>query len=202
MERWFAANLPEVIEDLRPPATSDEIRTVERILGVDLPDDVRALYLVHDGQWHDTTGVLFGMPLLPIHEVIAHWRSWIDNIDPGTNEEASESCTSDPDGAIQCLYTCRRWIPLSHDHSGNHLGIDLAPGPRGESGQVINFGRDEYDKYVLAGSLDDFLSKLADLLDGGNFVVDGEDLWLKAPPLKHLLDAASFIAGLEVRRLQ
>lgn len=201
IEDWFAHHLPQVIDDLRPPATDDEIRTTERILGVTFPDDVRALYRIHDGQWEDTTGVFFGMPLLPLHHIVAEWRSWIDNIDPGTNEELSEGCTSDPEDAIQCLYTCRGWIPLSHDHGGNHLGIDLAPGPRGESGQIINFGRDEQDKFVLASSLDDFLLKLGDLLDEDNFLIDGEELNLKVPPVKHLLDAAELLAGRRVRSL-
>jgi cell wall assembly regulator SMI1 len=200
IERWLAEHLPDVVLDLRPPASAEEIRAAEKILGA-LPDEVRELYRIHDGQEGETTGAIFGLPLLPIHQVVGEWRSWIEIIDPGTNEELSESCTSDPEDAIQCFYTCRGWIPLSHDHGGNHFGVDLAPGPRGESGQVINFGRDENDKHVLASSLDDFLLKIGDLLDEGNFVIDADELTLKNPPVKHLLDAASFIAGRSVRRI-
>ena len=201
LERWFAAHLPEVVEDLRPPATEDELRAVERVIGATLPADVRELYRIHDGQSDDATGVFFGLPLLPLAGVVRAWTTWRDVIDPATNEEISEGCTSEPASAIQCLYTCRGWIPLSDDYGGNHLGVDLAPGPLGARGQVIHFGRDENDKHVLAASFDDFLLKLGDLLESGNFVIDDGALSLGRPPVQHLLDAAAFVARLEVRRV-
>ncbi len=201
IERWLGLHLPEVVRDLRPPATGDEIHIAEHALGAALPEDVRELYRIHDGQSEDATGVFFGLPFLPLHAVVSEWESWVAIIDPGTNEELSEGCASEPEDAIRLLYTCRGWIPLSHDYGGNHLGVDLDPGPLGEHGQIINFGRDESDKYVLASSLDDFLLKLGDLLDEGNFVFEDGELSLKSPPVKHLLDAAAFLASRPVRRI-
>ncbi|MFJ9499072.1 SMI1/KNR4 family protein [Brevibacillus centrosporus] len=47
----------------------------------------------------------------------------------------------------------RYWLPISKDWGGNHLGLDLDPDEQGRMGQVINFGRDEEVKYVVALSL-------------------------------------------------
>lgn len=200
IERWLAAHLPEAIEDLRPPASQDELRAVERALGEELPLDVHALYRLHDGQASDTPGVFMGLPFLPLHSVVAAWESWQDVVDASTDEEVSAHCTSEPPGAVRAAYTCSGWVPLSDDYGGNHLGVDLAPGPRGERGQIINFGRDELHKFVLAGSLDDFLRKVGDLLEAGNYRIedtgtDGRALYLDAPRVDNLLDAAAFVAA-------
>ena len=81
------------------------------------------------------------------------------------NEEFSDGMQSFPEGAIQLDYINRGWIPLSRDGGGNHIGVDLSPGPKGTKGQVINFGRDEREKCVLAASWGEFLSDFADFLE-------------------------------------
>lgn len=86
--------------------------------------------------------------------------------------EFSENCTSSPAGMIRCLHANRGWIPLGQSSDSNHFGIDLDPGPSGVVGQVINFGRDQEDKHVLALSWAQFLEDFADELAAGNFVID------------------------------
>lgn len=41
--------------------------------------------------------------------------------------------------------------------------MDLDPDVKGTYGQIINFGRDEEDKFVIAPSLKDFLQLLIDI---------------------------------------
>ncbi len=55
-------------------------------------------------------------------------------------------------GAVDPAYINPRWIPLTADGSGGHIGIDFDPWPGGRIGQVILFGRDEDVKAVLAES--------------------------------------------------
>lgn len=64
------------------------------------------------------------------------------------------------------------WIPLITDGVGNCIGIDLAPGPEGKSGQVILFGRDFDDKYVVAKTWGDYLLSYANDLESGNWDID------------------------------
>ena len=108
--------------------------------------------------------------------------------------EPDDEYTSKPAGAVQQIYISPGWILFAHDHGGNHLGIDLPPGPQGTVGQIINFGRDENDHVVLAASMTGFLEWLVSQYEAGNFVIedegDGErSLNTRNPASRHFLDA-------------
>lgn len=62
--------------------------------------------------------------------------------------------TSTPAGAIQKKYLHYKWLPVFSDYGGNYIGVDLDPDINGTIGQVINFGRDVEDMYVLAPNLE------------------------------------------------
>ena len=107
-----------------------------------------------------------------------------------------------PEGAVDPAYINRRWIPLTHDGSGNHIGLDFDPWPRGRIGQVILFGRDEDVKAVLAESLGSFLEWIAGLLESGNFRLEVGPLEtvlrqfrLKVPPEDSFHEGARFLLG-------
>jgi hypothetical protein len=51
---------------------------------------------------------------------------------------------------------------MHDDGGGNHLGVDLTPGPNGTRGQFINFGRDETHHHVYAASACEYLAALLD----------------------------------------
>lgn len=89
-----------------------------------------------------------------------------------------------PAGAIQKAYAHPAWIPLVRDWGGNNLAIDLAPGPRGQWGQIILFGRDYDTKYVVARSWAAFLGIVADDLASGRWFVDEESGELKLREFK------------------
>ncbi|SCV00019.1 LAMI_0G02344g1_1 [Lachancea mirantina] len=80
-----------------------------------------------------------------------------------------------PRDAIQPVYAHPGWIPLVTDNAGNHVAIDLAPGPRGSYAQVILFGRDFDTKYVVAKNWGDFLLSFANDLEKGNWYLVDED---------------------------
>lgn len=64
--------------------------------------------------------------------------------------------TSTPENAIRKKYFHYKWLPLFSDYGGNFIGFDLDPDINGVKGQIINFGRDEEDMFVLANNLQDF----------------------------------------------
>ncbi|BAO41345.1 KNR4/SMI1 homolog [Kluyveromyces marxianus DMKU3-1042] len=80
-----------------------------------------------------------------------------------------------PPLAIQPVYAHSGWIPLVTDNAGNHIGIDLAPGPKGKYGQVILFGREFDTKFVVANNWGDFLLSFANDLELGNWLLVDED---------------------------
>lgn len=180
---------------LRPPATGGDLADVEAHLGQRLPDDVRALYLLHDGQHQYTAadprfavGVFTGLPLLPLHDVLVSWDQW-DGFE--AQEDMDESASSTPEGFVQPKYSTRGWIPLTHDGSGNHVGVDLAPGPDGTVGQVITFGADDDEHQVLAPSLLSYLEQVTALIASGAVTPpDAEDDpdWTLSAPQSTLFD--------------
>jgi len=83
--------------------------------------------------------------------------------------------TSTPENAIQKKYFNYKWLPIFSDSGGNYIGIDLDPDTEGTKGQVINFGRDEEDMFVLAENLERLFDKLlAEASKPGNRLVDSE----------------------------
>lgn len=84
-----------------------------------------------------------------------------------------------PADAVQPNYANAGWIPLVTDNAGNHIAVDLAPGPKGIYGQVILFGREFDTKYVVADNWGDFLLSFANDLEKGNwYIMDGNDDYL------------------------
>ncbi|KAK9463387.1 uncharacterized protein V1516DRAFT_618864 [Lipomyces oligophaga] len=88
-----------------------------------------------------------------------------------------QSCL--PPRSVQPVYSCTGWIPLAKDFCGNNIAVDLTPGPAGNWGQVILFGREFDCKYVIARSWGHFLAMLADDFQEGKWSVDedSEELW-------------------------
>ena len=130
--------------------------------------------------------------------VIATCKQWLEILESNPDLAGEESWyTSSPPGAVATRYYQRGWIAFAHDFGGNHLGIDINPGPAGTAGQVINFGSDEDDKVAIASSLSALLSWLADELERGNWQViehpENPDLryefQINEPACGHILDA-------------
>lgn len=77
-----------------------------------------------------------------------------------------------PLGAVQLCYVHRGWVPISKDHAGNVLAIDLAPGAAGIRGQIILFGRDFDTKVVVSSSLQELLFMLVNDFEDGKYQID------------------------------
>ena len=202
LDAWYAAHLEPDTYRLNPPATEAQLDAFEHLIGLKVPRAYRQLYRWHDGEEDDRWGHIYGLPLLPLDEAAAQWNAWTGTLaEFGGNPYAIHGGAW-PEGAVDPAYINRRWIPLTHDGSGNHIGLDFDPWPGGRVGQVILFGRDEDVKAVLAESLGKFLEWIAGLLESGNFRLgpsDGEpalrEFRLKRPPSDHFHDGARILLG-------
>ncbi len=156
---------------LNPGASPQAIADAEAQMDLKLPEEWRALYARHDGE-KEHLGLFLGFPWMPLSQVVAEWKNWktleADYGDEGTH-------FSIPPLAIKEKYVNTGWVPLSQDWGGNHLGIDLAPGPKGQPGQFINFGRDEELKAVIARDADDLFRFLAEEIASDRVQVDSPD---------------------------
>ncbi|KAF5711671.1 glucan synthesis regulatory [Fusarium globosum] len=104
-----------------------------------------------------------------------------------------------PPNAVQKAYAHSSWIPLVRDWGGNNLAVDLAPGPGGQWGQIILFGRDYDTKYVVARSWAAFLAVVADDLNSGKWYVDEETNELKLREFKETRVEPSYFSILRWR---
>jgi cell wall assembly regulator SMI1 len=150
----LAETFPELLETLNPPVDTNLLSSFEAELGCPLPPPVREGFLVADGQdlENGEGGLFFGLHLLPLEEVMREWAFWRQaEHDPmaGRNPALLATMASVPPQWIKSLYACKGWIPLVSDRTGNYVGVDLDPGPGGNWGQVIVFGRDFDRKCVL-----------------------------------------------------
>jgi len=154
-----------------------------------LPDDeLDALNEAHfeededsDYEYPNFIGLIFGHGLLNFltrdcpmtgKSALGEWQGWAKMADEGYDASLNQWQTSSPEGSIKLCYANRGWIPLVALTDVDYIGVDLDPGPSGVIGQVINFGRDEEKKYVLATSWAQFLSDVADEWKAGNFAID------------------------------
>jgi len=180
-ETWarFQAALPNLGSAdaaLAPGASEAALEAFEVATQLSLPTEVRDWFRAHDGQTGEA-GLAAGFHFLSLREVQKLLEGWAatrfqlgEGIKPLDN-----ACSSRPPKAIQRKYSVPGWVPLVRDGEGNAIGVDLDPGPSGASGQIINFGRDEDDKYVLFPSASELLQWLASELEAGRIVYDQID---------------------------
>jgi cell wall assembly regulator SMI1 len=202
LDAWYAAHLPPDRYRFNPPASDAELDAFERLVGIGLPRAYRQLYRWHDGENDDRWGHIYGLPLLPLDWAGSQWKTWKDVLADFGGDRYEISGGAWPVGAVDPAYINPRWIPLTHDGSGNHIGLDFDPWPKGRVGQVILFGRDEDVKAVLADSLGTFLEWIAGLLESGNFMLEAQagervlrQFRLKDPPSNDFHEGARILVG-------
>lgn len=176
LEAWFAKHLPKTRKAFNPPAPASEIKAFEKAIGLELPAPVRESYRGHNGHKPCSAGILFGLPLHPLQVALKYWENW-KGYDRSKKHKYNfdHLATCFPNGCVQPVYFTRSWIPVSDDFGGNHVAIDLAPGPHGAHGQVIVCGRDDTFHPVLAWDWAQFLTDIATELERGNWRIGEED---------------------------
>ncbi|MFI7067416.1 SMI1/KNR4 family protein [Kribbella sp. NPDC050124] len=174
---WLQGVAPGVDATLRGPATEAEVDRYEETVGAELPAELRQLWAIHDGEAEaePSGGTIGGLVFLGVAESLREWADWSSLRDETSDEDMQALrmfSASVPADAIQQEYTAAGWLPiLKESMEGNYLGLDLAPGPGGQPGQVINFGRDEDRKAVISRSMSDLLGFIASEAQQGEIVV-------------------------------
>ncbi|MEQ9944254.1 SMI1/KNR4 family protein [Pectobacterium aroidearum] len=202
LESWLINQLPEVVEDLNPGATQNELDAFIQHIGVAVPDDFLALYRWHNGQrMEQNTGLWYGMSFLPLASVMQEVDGWREIVNTSSDDDLTSlnyGMSSTPPHYVKPVYANPLWIPFAYDWGGNYLAVDLDPDVQGTRGQVINCGRDEERKIAIAPSLDAFLQWMMGELNAGNVNIRLEDDGGRSfntlrPEKYHFLDALAAI---------
>jgi cell wall assembly regulator SMI1 len=138
---WLGENAPPDYGQLRPGATAEAIVAAEKAMGLELPADVRASYLIHDGQ-ADEPGLIGGEGwyLMPLEEMIKSWQ------------KCSKRAPS-----------YRNYVPVAWGGAGDYIFLDLDPDAE-KPGSLIVQRSDTNGADPVAPSfrlwLEDFAAKL------------------------------------------
>lgn len=175
---WLSRTFPEGHALLAPGATEAQLRELEATTGRSLPEGWAQLWRENNGQTAaDDPGLFAGWTFLSTEAIIREWNNWA-----ALRSKAAPALMygsayiSEPADAIQEVYSDGGWIPVAKEPmEGNYVGMDFNPGAAGRAGQIINFGRDEDEKRVLATSLPDLIEWVADACESGRIVVEEVD---------------------------
>jgi cell wall assembly regulator SMI1 len=151
VESWLATNAPDVLNNLQPGASDEQIQQLEESLGIEVPEDVKQLYRLHNGQAVGTPGFLRGNEFLSLEKIVDDWRGWIE-----INGEFE----------TEGIYWNPKWLPLAHN-GGAYICVDL-DSEIGDVGRLIQARHEHIPEIeVVASSLRSWLEKFADELHAG-----------------------------------
>ncbi|NBE51707.1 SMI1/KNR4 family protein [Streptomyces boluensis] len=190
----------ESFEDVLPaPREAQMIEDLEQALSVRLPDDLRALYAVADGD--DGLGIFDRHPWQSLREVVA-WhqadRWWAVG---GTwKHHTLGSARSDglPQPRVRSSADRPGWIIFAESTGGDFLAVDMDPAEGGRPGQVIRIGLHHDDGPVyVADSVTELLRLQLAALERGDYTceVATEELWIEAGLPEHRGDTADTADG-------
>ena len=95
---------------------------------------------------------------MPLAEVLGEWEMWKELVEDGEFEGE----TAVPDEGVRADWWNVGWVPLAGNGAGDLLCIDLKPAKGGTRGQVIRMSHESGERYLLAGSLGEFLVQLCE----------------------------------------
>ncbi|QDY80011.1 SMI1/KNR4 family protein [Streptomyces qinzhouensis] len=158
LERTLRERMPGAIG-----ATEEEIKAAEERLGIVLPDELKAVFRVTRALWEDWDGdvemydrysEIPGFGLLPLGALYlpdpsSRYLAW--------EYGAGQVVVKPPDAAVQGLVGSPGWIVFA-DNGGDQAAIDLTPGPRGHTGQIILISHEQSTgAHLVADSLTDLV---------------------------------------------
>ncbi len=184
---------PDLLLELRPPASREKLDQVQAILGVNFPDELRCAYLTHDGTNRNDAIRSKSKTFFPsFHQfsqldvLLAQSQLWLNmyhqcgydkEIDP--NHPCYVACTQEMKIQPVAIWD-PKWIPIGDSGSSSTIFIDLNPGPSGAHGQLLTHGGTDPPE-ILANGLNDYLETLCNRLENRTiFYKNGLWHWTKS----------------------
>jgi cell wall assembly regulator SMI1 len=165
LESWLSANWPEGLTSLNPPATDKQISDLERELGFRLPADFVECLKIHNGQCEQLP-FFDRMYFLSCEAILTEWRVWKELLDGGD----FNGILSSPEDGIKNDWWNTKWIPFTHNGSGDHLCIDADPSASGSVGQVITMWHDMDQRERVSASFGDYFAAYVAGVLAGDYV--------------------------------
>nr|WP_240492508.1 SMI1/KNR4 family protein [Bacillus badius] len=139
--------------NLQPGASDEDFQLIEKTLGMTLPEEVKSLYRVYNGQvWElGTNPFVRNLTLSPTSEVIDNWCFLQEEFDPDDGLEL------EIEKELKPFLWNSKWIPIAANGGGDYLCIDTDPSDAGTAGQVLYFWHDWGNRSVEARNIFEFI---------------------------------------------
>lgn len=188
IKNWSLENAPGVI--FRPPASPEAIDNFAEKSGLTIPDELRQMLLIADGETHKSAGMIGNWRLMPISEIQAAWGLLTKLAEKGA------FAGQEPDASpyIRQVWWHPAWIPVVSSDTGHYFCVDTDPLDNERTGQVLLFLQDQPERPLIAGSLRAWLDRIAHDLEAEIYTYDkiegfdGEAFMWSALEGKHLFD--------------
>ena len=173
LEAWAGANAPEILSDLNPGATPEQITALESELGIALPDMFKASLAVHDGEndgWPCKVFANHGA-YLSTSRIVEEWRQ---------RQQFGEDIEGDPDellrqdvitveGPVKPKMFLRDWVPFLECNGDVFWAMDFSPAAGGTAGQIIEVDWEGCSWKVVADSFADFFENYVTAIERGEY---------------------------------
>lgn len=174
----------------RPPAYSAALDNFEEKSGLTLPDDLRQLLMLADGETRQSAGSIGNWRIMPINEIQAAWGMLTQLAAKGAFSDLSP----DPSPYLRKTWWHPGWVPFVSSDQGNYYCIDTDPPEMERCGQVLLFRQEHTERPLVGASLAHWLSNINRDLTAGVYTFDevegfnGEAFLWSSLEGKHLLD--------------
>lgn len=167
IEQFFKDKAPIMLESLNAGLPVAEITAFEKHINLSLPKSYKLSLEKHNGDIY-----LYSYSYLSLEVVQEKWEMMKRLKDKGhfSNRTVQQTGT----GSIQDVWWHESWIPFAEDSGGNFICIDMAPGPNGHVGQIIEVEKDDGPFETEFKSFSDWLKNYRDGLFSGSFIVNDE----------------------------
>jgi cell wall assembly regulator SMI1 len=176
IDRWLQMDAPQW-NPLHPGAAGSQMGETETTLNLTLPEDFRTSYEKHDGSGSFFPAVDTSRYLMPLSEVVEHWKMLGGNLDAG--EFAGIEVTADI--GIAPVFWNKAWIPFVSNGGGDYCVLNLAPGEQGVIGQIVSFNHENGERWLVAPSLRTWLWDLVQELQSGRLRYEEGEGLVNAP---------------------
>ena len=149
---------------LNPAASVAEIEALEIAIGYELPEELKALYRITNGQqspYHvdpkegQYAVNLFGhYDFLTIDQALSSYEFQLE-IREEYGAEMDDYITVREGDFVDRVSWQKGWFPIAGSDA-NQIAVDLAPPRGGTYGQLVNFGPDDDERAVLSTSISEF----------------------------------------------
>lgn len=127
-----------------------KIISAERRFGLELPDAVRDLYRLANGQPSNAAGIEGSFVIMSLDEAVDAASFLNSEFPDGINAHAPNDSFVEADRGVRSTWWSRHWIPVMHNGGGDYLCADLDPAEGGSKGQIISYYHDEMFRSLVA----------------------------------------------------